>query len=274
VHDCGSGAHGEPRSWELPPDDADASGGVGGVDRVKAEMVRREVAERIMELSNRWSDIPLGWRRWAHTKLAPQIDYMATIRHTVRRALRDSTLGRYDRTYRRPHRRQTCYGEFIMPSFYQPRPRPGFLIDTSASMEDSQLARAVAELGGLTRQLGYGADVVVACCDAAVHNVKKVFGRAQIELYGGGGTDVGAGLRSFIERRTDPIDLLVIATDCHTPWPASAPPFPVITIRVGDGAPPVWGDRRPNQVITIREPAAMPEDTLAERMRRWRRGSA
>ena len=73
------------------------------------------------------------------------------------RRLRDSTLGRYDRTYRRPHRRQACYGEFIMASFYQPRPRPGFLIDTSSSMEDSQLARAVSELAGLTRQLGYGA---------------------------------------------------------------------------------------------------------------------
>ena len=91
---------------------------------------------------------------------------MATIRHAVRKALRDSTLGRYDRTYRRPHRRQACYGEFIMPSFYQPRPRPGFLIDTSGSMEDSQLARAVAELAGLTRQLGYGAEVIVSCCDA------------------------------------------------------------------------------------------------------------
>src|SRR6478736_5155177 len=105
---------------------------------------------------------------------------MATIRHTVRRALRDSTIGRYDRTYRRPHRRQACYGEFIMSSFYQPRPRPGFLIDTSSSMEDSQLARAVAELQGLTRQLGYGADVVVACCDTAVHAVRKVFAGAQV----------------------------------------------------------------------------------------------
>ena len=74
---------------------------------------------------------------------------MATIRHAVRRGLRDSTLGRYDRTYRRPHRRQACYGEFIMASFYQPRPRPGFLIDTSSSMEDSQLARAVSELASL-----------------------------------------------------------------------------------------------------------------------------
>ena len=51
---------------------------------------------------------------------------MATIRHVVRRALRHSTLGRSDRTYARPHRRQSCYGEFIMPSFSQPRPTAGF----------------------------------------------------------------------------------------------------------------------------------------------------
>ena len=165
----------------------------------------------------------------------------------------DSTLGRYDRTYRRPHRRQACYGDFIMASFYQPRPRPGFLIDTSSSMQDTQLARAVAELAGLTRQLGYVADVAVACCDTVVHDVRKVFSASQIELYGGGGTDIGVGLKWFIERKSVPIDLLIVVTDCHTPWPPEVPPFPVITIRVGDGAPPPWGDRRANRVITIED---------------------
>jgi predicted metal-dependent peptidase len=129
-------------------------------------------------------------------------------------------------------------------------------------MDDSQLDRAVAELGGLTRQLGYGADVVVACCDAAVHNVSKVFSTTQVELYGGGGTDIGVGIRTFIDRTFDPIDLLVIVTDCHTPWPAKTPPFPVITIRLGDGAPPPWGNRGANRVITIEDtnapPARMP----------------
>jgi predicted metal-dependent peptidase len=271
LDDCGSGAHGERRPWELPPDDGE-SGGVGSVDRVKAELVRREVAQRIQDAERERGDVPLGWRRWAHATLTPKVDYMATIRHVVRRALRDSTLGRYDRTYRRPHRRQACYGEFIMPSFYQPRPRPGFLIDTSGSMEDSQLARAVAELGGLTRQLGYGADVVVSCCDAAVHGVRRAFKAAQVELYGGGGTDIGVGLRSFIDRKTMPIDLLVIVTDCQTPWPPDVPPFPVITVRVGGGEPPPWGSHGNNRVITIEEPPAMPVDTMAERMRRWRRG--
>jgi predicted metal-dependent peptidase len=254
--DCGSGAHGERRPWELPADDG-SPGGVPGVDPVKAELVRRDVARHILDTSGDGGDVPLGWRRWANSLLAPKVDYMATIRHTVRRALRDSTLGRYDRTYKRPHRRQACYGDFIMASFYQPRPRPGFLIDTSSSMQDTQLARAVAELGGLTRQLGYGAEVVVACCDVVVHDVRKVFNAAQLQLIGGGGTDVGVGLRWFSERKNPSVDLLVIVTDCHTPWPQEIPPFPVITIRVGDGAPPPWGERGANKVITIEEPPAM-----------------
>jgi predicted metal-dependent peptidase len=228
---------------------------VPGIDPVKAELVRREVAHRILDRSGDAGDAPLGWRRWAATVLAPKVDYMATIRHAVRKALRESTLGRYDRTYKRPHRRQACYGEFLMPSFHQPRPRPGFLIDTSSSMEDTQLARAVAELGGLTRQLGYTTDVVVACCDAAVHDVKKVFTAAQLELYGGGGTDIGVGLDWFTEGKGGPIDLLVVVSDCHTPWPEEMPPFPVITIRVGDGSPPPWGERSVNKVITIEEPS-------------------
>ena len=265
--DCGSGAHGERRFWELPGDDG-SEGGVPGVDRLKAELVRRNVAQRIEATSRYDTDVPLAWRRWARATLAPKVDYMATLRHAVRRALRDSTIGRYDRTYRRPHRRQACYGEFIMASFYQPRPRPGFLIDTSGSMGESQLARAVSELAGLTRQLGYGAEVVVACCDAAVHDVRKVFTSTSVELYGGGGTDMGVGLRAFIERKNPPIDLLVIVSDCRTPWPKEVPPFPVITIRVGDGTPPPWGSQGANQVITIEDPGATPSEN--DTRRRWK----
>ena len=264
LNDCGSGAHGERRFWELPADDG-ADNRIPGVDRIKAELVRRDVARQIEEKSPFDGDVPLGWRRWAHATLAPKVDYMATLRHAVRRALRDSTLGRYDRTYRRPHRRQACYGEFIMASFHQPRPRPGFLIDTSGSMEDTQLARAVSELAGLTRQLGYRADVVVACCDAAVHEVRRAFTSTQIEMYGGGGTDIGVGLRAFVERKLAPIDLLVIVSDCRTPWPTEIPPFPVITIRVGDGAPPPWGNQGANKVITIEEPRAPSTRSLMRR---------
>jgi predicted metal-dependent peptidase len=156
-----------------------------------------------------------------------------------------------------------------MPSFYQPRPRPGFLIDTSSSMQNEQLSRALTELGALTRQLGYASEVVVACCDAAVHGVKRVFNPSQLQLYGGGGTDIGKGLEWFIARKNGPIDLLIVVTDCETVWPAEAPPFPVITIRVGEGLPPPWGDRGGNKVITIEDHDARIARAMAQRKRRW-----
>ena len=265
--DGGSGAHGDRRPWELPPD-GETSGGTPGVDAVKAEMIRRDVAQRIQNISGLSGEVSLGWRRWAYGVMTPQVDYLAIIRRTVRTALRQSTLGRYDRTYRRPHRRQECYGQFIMPSFYQPRPRPGFLIDTSSSMQNEQLSRAITELGALTRQLGYASEVVVACCDAAVHRVKKVFHPSQLELHGGGGTDIGKGLEWFIARKTGPIDLLIMVTDCETAWPAETPPFPVITIRVGEGLPPPWGDRGANKVITIEDRDARIARAMAQRKRR------
>ena len=56
AHDCGSGAHGERRPWELPDDDG-SPGGVPGVDPVKAELVRREVAQRILDRSGDAGDV-------------------------------------------------------------------------------------------------------------------------------------------------------------------------------------------------------------------------
>ncbi len=87
-----------------------------------------------------------------------------------------------------------------------------------------------------------------------------------MQLYGGGGTDVGAGLQWFIDRKSALIDLLIVVTDCQTPWPPEVPPFPVITIRVGEGEPPPWGNRGSNKVITIEEPPAyVPKRVRIER---------
>jgi predicted metal-dependent peptidase len=245
--DCGSGAHGQRRSWEMPDDDGSPNR-PPAVDSVKAQLVRREVARRILDRSGDAGDAPRAWKHWARAVLEPRVDYLATMRHVVRKALRESTLGRYDRTFARPHRRQAAYGTFLMPSFHQPRPRPGFLIDTSGSMRNAQLARAVTELAALTRQLGHS-DVVVACCDAMVHDVRRVMARTQLELIGGGGTNMGAGIQWFADKTT--IDLLIIVSDCITPWPAVAPRFPVVTIRVGEGPLPPWSDSGMNTSVTI-----------------------
>jgi serine/threonine protein kinase len=48
----------------------------------------------------------------------------------------------------------------------------------------------------------------------------------------------------------------------------AVPPFPVITIRVGDGPPPPWGHHGPNRVITLQEPAVTA--AAHDPRRRWR----
>ena len=222
------------------------AGSAAGVDHVKAELVRRDVAQRILDRSGDAGDVPLGRATLARTS-TPKVDYMATIRHAVRKALRESTLGRYDRTFggHTGLRRRLHHAD--VPS---PRPARAFS-STSASMQDTQLARAVAELGGLTRQLGYGAEIIVCCCDTAVHEVKRVFSTAQLALCGGGGTDLATASRCFDERNA--VDLLVVVSDCHRV--AGRRPAFRAHHRVGDGPPPPWGTRGANRVITIDEPS-------------------
>ena len=172
--------------------------------------------------------MPLGWRVWARSVVTPKVDYMATIRHAVRKALRDSTLGRYDRTYRRPHRRQAAYGEFIMSSFHQPRPRPGFLIDTSSSMQDSQLSRAVAELAGLTRQLGYStrssSPAAMSPCTASARSSRRRSWSCTAAAVPTSAR-ASAGLSNGAVRSDRPARDRDRLPD---PWPEEAPPFPVI----------------------------------------------
>ena len=136
-------------------------------------------------------------------------------------------------------------------------------------MQNEQLSRAITELGALTRQLGYASEVVVACCDAAVHDVKKVFNPSQLQLYGGGGTDIAKGLAWFVTKKAGPIDLLIVVTDCETAWPPEVPPFPVITIRVGNGLPPPWGDRGANKEITIEDREGQIARSMARKEKQW-----
>ena len=133
-------------AWELPPEE-ETSGGTPGVDAVKAEMVRRDVAQRIMDISGFSGEVSLGWRRWAHGVMTPKVDYLAIIRRTVRhgppgehaRPLRShlSPAASAAGLLRRVHH------AVVLPA----SARPGFLIDTSSSMQNAQLSRAIDRAG-------------------------------------------------------------------------------------------------------------------------------
>jgi predicted metal-dependent peptidase len=62
----------------------------------------------------------------------------------------------------------------------------------------------------------------VLACDTAVHTVARVASARQLDLVGGGGTDMGEGITAALRLRPRP-RVIVVLTDGHTPWPAEAP---------------------------------------------------
>ena len=84
--------------------------------------------------------------------------------------------------------------------------------------------------------------VRVLACDYAAGPARRVSSARQIELVGGGGTDMGAGLAAAVALRPRPA-ITVVLTDGYTPWPAAAPKGTRVVIGLlGAGAPdaPAW----------------------------------
>src|SRR5208282_5203686 len=59
---------------------------------------------------------------------------------------------------------------------------------------DDLLAMVLAEVEGLLRALGLARQVRVLACDTAVAPAQRVTSARQVQLVGGGGTDMGRGI--------------------------------------------------------------------------------
>ena len=115
--------------------------------------------------------------------------------------------------------------------------------DTSGSMTEDLLAMALAEVKGLLRSLGVARQVRVLACDtAAAPPAQRVSSARQVELVGGGGTDMGTGIAAASALRPRPA-ITVVLTDGYTPWPELPPKgMRVVIGLLGDGDPdaPGW----------------------------------
>lgn len=214
VQDHGSCAHGRQEAWELPADAASIS----AVSAAQAELIRRETALRIVEYAKSQGWVPDEILRWARQKLKPQVDWRRELRAAVQGALA-WTMGLEDYTYSRPNRRQCALPEVVLPSLRKPLPRVAVVVDTSGSMREGELAQALAEIGAVLRQVR---EVTVLSVDAAVHEVRRVFRAEQVQLVGGGGTDMGVGIAAA-QRLVPPPHVLVVVTDGVTGWPDKPP---------------------------------------------------
>jgi predicted metal-dependent peptidase len=231
--DCGSGADGNPR-----PGDGD---GPDGLAPWQADLLRRLVAQEVIRQGKEPGTVPASLLRWAEETLAPKVDWRTLLAAELRRAVAD-TAGAADYSYRRPSRRAAAVGDVVLPALRRPVPEVAVVCDTSGSMTEDLLAMALAEVEGLLRSLGVSRQVRVLACDAAAAPARRVTSARQVELVGGGGTNMGVGIAAASALRPRPA-ITVVLTDGYTPWPGSAPKgMRVVVALLGEAAPdaPDW----------------------------------
>jgi predicted metal-dependent peptidase len=232
--DCGSGADGRARPWDRPADGH-------ALSSQQARLLRRQVAQDILRHGREAGDVPGGLLRWARETIEPAVDWRRVLGAELRRAVAD-TVGAVDYSYRRPSRRATVVGAVVLPALRRPVPEVAVVCDTSGSMTDELLATCLAEVEGLLRSLGLARSVRVLACDAAAGTARRVSSARRVELTGGGGTDMGAGIAAAAALRPRPA-IAVVLTDGFTPWPARPPAgIKIIAGLLGGGAPdgPPW----------------------------------
>jgi predicted metal-dependent peptidase len=242
--DCGSGADGQSREWDQGDSGGDAEV-PDGLSDYSSDLLRSQVASDIRQHGKEAGNVPAGLLRWADSVLNAKVDWRKVLAAEIRRGIAGIT-GAVDYTYRRPSRRATAVSGVVLPSLRRPTPEVAVVCDTSASMTPDLLERVLAEVDGVLRGVGLRANGVrVLACDTAVHSARRITSSRQVELVGGGGTDMGAGIEAAVGGRPRP-DLVVVLTDGYTPWPARAPRGTKVVVGLLDGG------RAPDWARTVR----------------------
>lgn len=225
---CGSGSTGIAAPWEA---DSPEKSGVDGLSDADAWDVRQRVATAVKahaEAKGRGS-VPLGLLEWSDELLRPRrIGWDRVLGHAVRRATY-TVAGAVAHSYTRTSRRQDAFRPFIMPAYRRPVPNVVLVSDTSLSMADQRkLVRGAVD--DACRHLAVPLRLIDV--DAAVQrDVVATSGRKAAQA-GGGGTDMRVGIERAMQR-PNPADVIVVFTDCMTPWPARRPRAHIVVAAVG-----------------------------------------
>jgi hypothetical protein len=231
----GSCADGQLKPWELPaPGESD----IPGIQPHEADMLIREVAEKIAEKSQ--GKGRGGMRGWANDVLSPRVDPKAKLLRAVRKAV-EYASGAGDFSYRRPNRRNPR-PDMVLPSSVQPIPRVTVIVDTSGSMDQRDLGLSLGLIGKVLNGFRIRDGLRVLCGDESVASVGKVFSPKQVELAGGGGTDMRPLIVEAAQAKPRP-GVIVVCTDGYTDWPSEPVGVPVVACITRESrmkAVPAW----------------------------------
>ena len=216
VHtECGSGCHSHHVDHEL---DADAET-LSDFDRA---LLKRVVATAVTthHKAHGAGSVPAGLARWAEQTLRPKVNWRQQFAAALRTSVHHKT-GTADYSWQRPSRRQQPHDPVLRPAMTRPVPSIAVIVDTSGSMSEHALDRALTEIKAIIATVVPGDSVRVLSVDTDVHTDRHIHNINQIQLDGGGGTDMATGIAAAAEANPDAI---VVITDAWTPWPPTRPP--------------------------------------------------
>ena len=122
----------------------------------------------------------------------------------------------------------------------------GVVIDTSASMSDRFVKQALSEVSVMIRNSGVPARrVTFVTVDTECSAPQIISHVSQLDIIGGGGTDMRVGIDFFLDSAKHHVDVVVVLTDGETDWhdvPVGMPVIAGILSKPEDSypQPPEW----------------------------------
>jgi predicted metal-dependent peptidase len=227
--DCGSCSDGSTRSYE----EESITPKVENTE-VLLDQIAREVLEGIKDGANP----PPFLRTWATDRIKPQVNWLSLLLRRVRRELdptqrADYRLGPWSRRNSDP---------FIFPKLVgRSRPNVAVIVDTSGSMREAELNQAITEISSILNSLR-GDPLTLISCDSEVRLQGKIRNASQIQLKGGGSTDLRVGIEAALKLKPIP-NLIVVMTDGLTKWAPNWPrhaPEVIALLTAGEVGVPKW----------------------------------
>jgi len=174
--------------------------------------------------------IPSSFSEWAvQFKGPPKVKWTRLLTNKLKRAASQIESGASDYSMQRPSRRTYARDDgVIRPGLVDYKFEIGIILDTSGSMSQELLSKALREAAGAMKAANLDRCWFIQC-DADVHSTKRIRIKdlAKLELRGRGGTDFVPALEQAAKIKPK-ISLVIYLTDGDGNAPNTPPPFDVI----------------------------------------------
>lgn len=203
-----SGSDGIDREWEL----GEPTEETGGLQPHQQEEIIKKVAEDIQKESSGGSGN--AWIEWSRQNVKVKRGLINQMLKFFQEGV-DLVCGTGSRSYTRE--RHSLDPDFIMPVDRMMVPKITVIVDTSGSMSDSDFNKAAGVVDLVLREFPTRSGLRICAGDTEIANDKEVTSVKQLDLKGGGGTNMGQLIEDAAQHDPKP-QLIMVITDGFTPW--------------------------------------------------------